>query len=313
MRQPPPGRVSARRQSSAMLSARGGKHSARSASGGLSGRMPFLRTGVDMPWVDEIAKQYGLEYEARQRAAGVAREMAAAGYTAAQARHVVLGLLHGTREKLQAAWRVFVTGNDPDEAVLSRAEWRIVLSMLTGGLGMSSAETDHLFQVFDKDGSGTLDYGEFCEVLEALPLQRPFEESPLGSAVGALQSLFVLNSSLVSRLSLGQLASAGRTISRLRYHKWGVHRTPCLPSRGARRLSPHLPAHCACAAPLVSRTRTPPAWSPPYSSLAPGAPSPRLGTCCARPPTVAFPLRRRNPRPSRSRVVRGSKVAGAVA
>ena len=215
MRQPPPGR-SARRQNSVRLSARGGKQSARSASGGLSARVPFLRTGVDMPWVDDIAKQYGLEYDARQRVAGVAREMAAAGYTAAQARQVVLGLLHGTREKLQAAWRVFVTGNDPDTAVLSRAEWHIVLSMLTGGLGMSSAETDHLFQVFDKDGSGTLDYGEFIEVLEALPLQRPFEESQLGSAVGALQSLFVLNTTLVSRLSLTQLASAGRTISRLR-------------------------------------------------------------------------------------------------
>ena len=51
-----------------------------------SARAPVWTGGAEMPWVDDVARQYGLEYEARQRAGGVAREMAAAGYTTAQAR-----------------------------------------------------------------------------------------------------------------------------------------------------------------------------------------------------------------------------------
>ena len=96
------------------------------------------------------------------------------------------------------------------------AEWRMVLGLITGGLGMSAQETDQLFGVFDADGSGSLDYGEFCQVLDALPLQRAIKESPLGYAVSALQSMLVLKSQLVSALSIEQLASAGRVISRLK-------------------------------------------------------------------------------------------------
>ena len=189
----------------------------RRSDGAVSARLPFLRGDATLPWVDDVAKQYGLEYEARQRAAGVAREMAAAGYTSVQARAVVLGMLHGTQAKLKQAWLVFVPTGDTDaEAVLGRAEWRSVLGLITGGLGMSGAETDQLFAVFDQDGSGSLDYGEFCEVLDALPLQRTIGESPLGFAVSALQSMFVLRSQLLNRLSIEQLAGAGRVISRLK-------------------------------------------------------------------------------------------------
>jgi Ca2+-binding EF-hand superfamily protein len=180
----------------------------------ISARLPFLRSGAEMPWVDAVAKEYGLEYRARERAAGVAREMAAAGYTTAQARTVVLGMLHGTQAKLKAAWQVFVPGGD--EAVLSRPEWRLVLTLITGGMGMSAEETDQLFSLFDQDGDGSLDYVEFCQVLDALPLQRNVQESTFGSALSAIQSLLVLRSSLLDRLSIEQLSAAGRIISRLK-------------------------------------------------------------------------------------------------
>ena len=62
-----------------------------------------LRSGAEFPWVEQVAKEHGLEWGARQRAAGIARQMAAAGYTTTQARTVVLGMLHGTREHLLAA------------------------------------------------------------------------------------------------------------------------------------------------------------------------------------------------------------------
>ena len=185
--------------------------------GRLMARLPFLRGDAELPWVDEVARQYGLEYAARQRAVGVAREMAVAGYTTAQARTVVLGMLHGTQAKLRDAWRVFVPTCDADpSAVLSRPEWRMVLGLISGGLGMTAQETDQLFTVFDQDGSGSLDYGEFCEVLDALPLQRALQESPLGFAVAALQSMLVLQSQLLSALSIEQLAAAGRVIARLK-------------------------------------------------------------------------------------------------
>ena len=188
------------------------KDSAR--NGGLSARLGSFVGGRDMPWVDELAKEYGLEYDARERAAGVAREMASAGYTGNQARTVVLGMLHGTKERLMAAWKVFVPIGE--EGMLTSAEWQVVLAMLTGGLGMSQSETDQLFQLFDEDGSGTLDFGEFCEVLDALPMQRTLEESPLGSAVSAMQSIFVLRPQLLNRLTFGQLSAAGRIVQRLR-------------------------------------------------------------------------------------------------
>ncbi len=100
-----------------------------------------------------MARDYGLEWEARQRAAGIAREMGAAGYTAAQARDVVLGLLHGTHQRLLAAWSVFVPAGE--KGVLTRAEWKPVLGLITGGMGLTGAETDQLFAVFDADGDGT--------------------------------------------------------------------------------------------------------------------------------------------------------------
>ena len=53
-------------------------------------------------------------------------------------------------------------------------------------------------------------------MLEALPLQRTVEESSFGLALSALQSLIVLRGQLLRRLTLEQLASAGRIISRLR-------------------------------------------------------------------------------------------------
>ena len=181
-----------------MLTTRGGMHRGRRATG-----RPLVHT----------APPAGPRSQARTRASGVAREMAAAGYTAVQARAVVLGMLHGTQARLEAAWRVFVPGGQ--DAILSRAEWRQVLGLITGGLGMGPEETDQLFAVFDADGSGSLDYGEFCEVLAALPLQRAVAESPLGSALSALQSLLVLRGQLLQRLSIDQLASAGRIITRL--------------------------------------------------------------------------------------------------
>ena len=73
---------------------------------------------------------------------------------------------------------------------------------------MSAQETDQLFGVFDADGSGSLDYGEFCQVLDALPL-RAVKESPLGYAVSAAEHAGA-RSQLVSALSIEQLASAGR-------------------------------------------------------------------------------------------------------
>ena len=84
----------------------------------------------------------------------------------------------------------------------------LVLQLITGGLGMAPSEVDQLFSVFDADGSGDLDFREFCEVLDALPLQRTVDESPFGSAVSALQSLFILNRQLLQRLSIAQLAAA---------------------------------------------------------------------------------------------------------
>lgn len=192
---------------------RGGNSTNRGAGESLTARLTFRRR--DTPWVDEVARQYGLEFDARQRAAGVAREMAAAGYSGAQARTVVLGMLHGTREKLRAAWHVFVT-DDSDDAVLGRVEWRLVLGLITGGLGMTPEEVDQLFKVFDQDGSGALDFTEFCEVLDALPMQRAPNESPIRTAISAAQSVFVLRPQLLARLSIGQLMAAGRIIARLR-------------------------------------------------------------------------------------------------
>ena len=81
-----------------------------------------LRAVTDIRWVDDLAREYGLEFEARQRATGVAREMAAAGYTSVQARTVLMGLLHGTQAKLRDAWIVFVPGGQ--SAVLTRVRWQ---------------------------------------------------------------------------------------------------------------------------------------------------------------------------------------------
>ena len=85
-----------------------------------------------------------------------------------QARSVVLGMLHGTQSKLEAAWEVFVPAGKGGQ--LSHAEWKPVLHLITGGLGMPPSEVEQLFSLFDTDGSGALDYAEFCEVLAALPL-----------------------------------------------------------------------------------------------------------------------------------------------
>jgi len=43
-----------------------------------------LRPGAEFPWVEQVAREYGLEWDARQRAAGIARTMASAGYKTAQ-------------------------------------------------------------------------------------------------------------------------------------------------------------------------------------------------------------------------------------
>lgn len=197
-------------------SSRRGGSSQRGGGGSLlSQRLrPYLRSGAEFPWVEQIAKDYGLEWAARQRATGIAREMAAAGYTAAQARTVVLGMLHGTQSRLSAAWSVFVPAGEG--AVLMRAEWKSVLGLITGGMGMSGAETDQLFAVFDADGDGAIDFREFSQVLDALPLQRAVAESPVGSALSALQSMMVLRGQLLQRLTIDQLAAAGRIITRLR-------------------------------------------------------------------------------------------------
>ena len=50
---------------------------------------------------------------------------------------------HGPRRDL-TAWQVFAPGGA--DATLSRAEWQLVLGLVTGGLGMSATETEHLFK-----------------------------------------------------------------------------------------------------------------------------------------------------------------------
>ena len=71
-----------------------------------------------------------------------------------QARDVVLGLLHGSRQRLLAAWSVFVPAGE--KGVLGKSDWRAVLGLITGGMGLTSAEADQLFSVFDQDGNGVL-------------------------------------------------------------------------------------------------------------------------------------------------------------
>ncbi len=57
-------------------------------------------------------------------------------------------------------------------------------------------------------GAGTLVFSEFREVLDALPLQRAVAESPMGSALSALQSMLVLRGQLLQRLSIEQVSAA---------------------------------------------------------------------------------------------------------
>ena len=71
-----------------------------------------------------------------------------------QARDVVLGLLHGTRQRLLAAWSVFVPAGE--KGVLGKSDWKSVLGLITGGMGLTAAEADQLFSVFDQDGNGVL-------------------------------------------------------------------------------------------------------------------------------------------------------------
>ena len=80
--------------------------------------------------------------------------MGATIYTTAQARDVVLGLLHGTRQRLLAAWSVFVPAGE--KGVLGKSDWKAVLGLITGGMGLTAAEADQLFSVFDQDGNGVL-------------------------------------------------------------------------------------------------------------------------------------------------------------
>ena len=51
----------------------------------------------------------------------------------------------------------------PDQ-FLDRVAWRNVLGLLTEGLGVEGHAVDRLFQMFDVDGSGELDFEEFCQV-----------------------------------------------------------------------------------------------------------------------------------------------------
>ena len=59
-------------------------------------------------WLEELFSKYSLDDGTKGRAAGVAAEMGKAGYSAEAAHAVVLGMLHGSKQRLRHAWRVFV-------------------------------------------------------------------------------------------------------------------------------------------------------------------------------------------------------------
>ena len=101
--------------------------------------------------------------QAKARAGGVITAMVGKGYSSQQCRALVLGLVDGSRHKLQGAWRVFVPAEAPDQ-FLDRVAWRNVLGLLTEGLGVEGHAVDRLFQMFDVDGSGELDFEELCQV-----------------------------------------------------------------------------------------------------------------------------------------------------
>mmetsp|Transcript_43640 Transcript_43640/g.115219 ORF Transcript_43640/g.115219 Transcript_43640/m.115219 type:complete len:647 (-) Transcript_43640:2162-4102(-) len=166
-------------------------------------------------WLESIGREHALLPQAKERAAGVMEAMLARGYRSCQCRAVLMGMVVGSRQKLTEAWRVFVPAHSREQ-YLGRAEWREVLGLLTAGLGIDPAQHERLFTMFDADGSGQLDFDEFCQVLAALPLQQSLEDAPLGRMLNACQSMLLLHGDLSSKLTIEQLASAGRVMASLR-------------------------------------------------------------------------------------------------
>ena len=109
------------------------------------------------------ARELGLSPQAKSRASGVIDAMLSKGYSSQQCRAMVLALADGSRYRLQTAWHIFVPEGQVDQ-ILDRVAWRDVLNLLTEGMGLDGRATDRLFQMFDADGSGELDFEEFCQV-----------------------------------------------------------------------------------------------------------------------------------------------------
>ena len=165
-------------------------------------------------WADAIGAEGRLNGRSLERARGVAQEMAGAGYSRAATEAVLRALVHGSKGSLRAAWHIFVPAH-ADQQRLERATFRPVLRLLTGGMGLEQTEARQLFSLFDRDDSGAIDYDEFAQLLLAMPLAVPLEQTMLGATVSVLRSLTTLDSDTAGKLRGEQLAKAGNVILRL--------------------------------------------------------------------------------------------------
>ena len=163
-------------------------------------------------WADAISRLANLDPESAKRARGVAREMAASGYGRPSVEAVLRALVHGSKATIQAAWARFVPKGQRE---LERNAFKPVLKLLTGGMGLGPSEATQLFSLIDRDGSGSIDFDEFSQLMLAMPLQKPLEKTMVGATLGMMRSLVTLDKSLAGKLRGEQLAKAGHVIMRL--------------------------------------------------------------------------------------------------
>jgi hypothetical protein len=169
--------------------------------------------GEATEWADAISSLANLDAESAKRARGVAREMASSGYGRPSVEAVLRALVHGSKATIQAAWARFVPGGARE---LERSAFKPVLRLLTGGMGLGPSEATQLFSLIDRDGSGSIDFDEFSQLMLAMPLQKPLEKTLVGATLGMMRSLVTLDSSLAGKLRGEQLAKAGHVIMKLR-------------------------------------------------------------------------------------------------